>query len=95
MAVASAVTLAISRMALGLRLSRAVSNGAPNPILEPSDKPNAASGVETSSNAIVLGRRISARLSSDVKATEINWVISVAETKTTSGNQKEWTFPWF
>ncbi len=95
MPAASAVTLAISRKVPGLRMSSAVSNGAPNPILEPSDSPNAASGVETSSTAIVLGKKISAKLRSDVKATVISWLTSVAETNTRSGNQKEWTFPGF
>ena len=61
MPAASTVTLATCRKAPGLRFSSAVSSGAPKPILEPKDNPNAASGVETSSNAIVLGKTISVK----------------------------------
>ena len=89
MPAASAVTLTTCRKAPGLRMSSAVSSGAPNPILEPKNSPNAASGVETSSNAIVLGKRMSAKLLSDVKETLTSWVTRVSETKTRSGNQNE------
>lgn len=89
MPVANAVALMSCRKAPGLRASSAVSNGAPNPILEPNSSPNAASGAETSSNAIALGKKISAKLLSDVNATVTSWVTRVSETKTRSGNQKE------
>lgn len=89
MPAASAMTLVTCRKAPGLRMSSAVSNGAPNPILEPKNNPKAASGVETSSNAIVLGKKMSAKLSSVVKETATSWVTRVSETRTSSGNQKE------
>ena len=88
MPAASAVTLTSCRKAPGLRMNSAVSNGTPNPILEPKNNPNAASGVETSSNAIVLGRKMPEKLLSDVKETLTSWVTRVSETKTRSGSQK-------
>ena len=82
------MTLTTCREAPGLRMISAESNGAPKPTLEPKDNPNAASGVETSSNTIVLGKTISAKLLSDVKATLTSWLTIVSETKTRNGNQK-------
>ena len=83
------MNLATCLKAPGRRMSSAVSNGAPKPILRPRDNPNAASGVETSSTAIVLGKKTSAKLLFDVKATLTSWVTRVSETKMRSGNQKE------
>ena len=86
---ASDVTLATCRNAPGLRVNSAVSNGTPNPIFGPNNSPDAASGVEISSKAIALGKKMSVKSLSDVKETLTSCVTRVSETKTRSGNQKE------
>lgn len=89
MPAACAVTFATRRKTPGLRMTSEVSNGTPNPILAPRNSPSAASGVETSSNAIALGKKIPAKLLSAVKETLISCVTTVSETRMRSGNQKE------